>query len=235
MEDVLDVYARPYDPVRPVVCFDESPYQLIGETRQPLLMLPGEVARYDYEYKRNGGCNLFMMVEPLGRWRHVAVTERRTKQDVAYQLRDLVDVHFPLAEAVVVVMDNLNTHTLSVLYEVFPAAEARRIARRLEVHFTPKHGSWLNMAEIELGVLADQCLDRRLPAIAVVHQEVAAWTHDRNAKRASITWRFTTEQARDKLERLYPSQDELRRAYRVQDEMGEVSASSDELTHTCLS
>lgn len=205
MEDVLDVYERPYDPARPVVCFDECPYQLIGEKRVPIPAEPGHPARYDYEYQRNGVCNLFMTIQPLSHWRHVDVTERRTKLDMAQQLRELVDVHFPEAETIVLVSDNLNTHTLAVLYEAFPAAEARRIARKFETHHTPKHGSWLNMAEIEIGVLTGQCLDRRLPDIATVRREVAAWEARRNAERATITWRFTTDQARVKLKRVYPA------------------------------
>ena len=204
MEDVLDVYALPYDPQRPVVCFDESPYQLIGEKRLPIPAEPGQPVRYDYEYQRNGTCNLFMVIQPLRHWRHVDVTERRTKLDMAYQLRDLADVHFPEAEKIVIVMDHLNTHTLVVLYEAFPAAEARRIAQRFEIHYTPKHGSWLNMAEIEIGVVTGQCLDRRLPDMATVRLEVAAWESRRNAERATITWRFTTNQAREKMKRVYP-------------------------------
>jgi hypothetical protein len=204
MEDVLDVYALPYDPRRPVVCFDESPYQLIGEKRLPIPAEPGHPARYDYEYQRNGVCNLFMAIQPLRHWRHVDVTERRTKLDMANQLRELVDVHFPDAEVIVLVNDQLNTHTLAVVYEAFPAEEARRIARKFETHHTPKHGSWLNMAEIEIGVVTGQCLNRRLPDIATVRREVEAWEERRNAERATITWRFTTDQAREKLKRVYP-------------------------------
>lgn len=208
MEDVLDVYELPYDPRRPVVCFDESPYQLIGETRQPLPAEPGQPTRYDYEYQRNGTCNLFMAIQPLQQWRHVDVTERRTKLDMADQLRDLADVHFPEAEQIVLVIDNLNTHTLSVVYEAYPAEEARRIARKFEIHHTPKHGSWLNMAEIELGIVTGQCLDRRLPDIASVRREVGAWEATRNAEHATITWRFTTDKARETMKRVYPSHEQ---------------------------
>jgi len=205
MEDVLDLYAEPEDPQRPRVCFDECPYQLISETRQPLPVKPGQPARYDYEYRREGTCNLFMFVRPHTGWRHVQVTERRTKPDFAQCMKDLVDVHFPDAAVIRVVLDNLNTHTPAALYETFPAAEARRLVRKLEFHYTPKHGSWLNMAEIEFAVLAEQCLDRRLPDQHTVAAEVAAWETQRNASQATIHWRFTTDTARLKLESLYPS------------------------------
>lgn len=204
MEDVLDLYAEPYDPRRPVVCFDESPYQLISEVRPPLSAARGQSVRYDTEYKREGTCNLFMFFQPRAAWRHVKVTARRTKADFAHCLRDLVDVHFPEAEVIRVVLDNLNTHTLAALYEVFPPAEARRIARKLEFHHTPKHGSWLNMVEIEFSVLSRQCLDRRIPTILTVQREAAAWEAERNAAEASVQWQFTTSRAREKLERLYP-------------------------------
>lgn len=205
MEDVLDLYAEPEDPKRPRVCFDECPYQLISETRQPLPGKPGRPQRYDYEYKREGTCNLFMFVQPQVGWRHVKVTDRRTKADFAQCMKDLVDLHFPEADRIRVTLDNLNTHTPAALYEAFEPAEARRIIRKLEFHHTPKHGSWLNMAEIEFSVLAGQCLDRRLPDSATVSAEVAAWETERNAERATINWRFTTDKARSKLERLYPS------------------------------
>ncbi len=205
MEDVLDLYAEAEDPKRPRVCFDECPYQLISEVRQPLPVQPGRPQCYDYEYKREGTCNLFMFVQPHVGWRHVKVTDRRTKVDFAQCMKDLVDVHFPNAEVIRVILDNLNTHTPAALYEAFEPAEARRIIRKLEFHHTPKHGSWLNMAEIEFSVLAGQCLDRRLPDIATVGSEIAAWEADRNAERATITWRFTTDKARAKLSRLYPS------------------------------
>lgn len=205
MEDVLDLYAEPEDPKRPRVCFDECPYQLISETRQPLPGKPGRPPHYDYEYKREGTCNLFMFVQPHVGWRHVKVTDRRTKADFAQCMKDLVDLHFPDADRIRVTLDNLNTHTPAALYEAFEPAEARRIIRKLEFHHTPKHGSWLNMAEIEFSVLAGQCLDRRLPDTATVSSEVAAWETERNAERATINWRFTTDKARSKLERLYPS------------------------------
>jgi hypothetical protein len=205
MEDVLDLYAEPPDPARPRVCFDELPYQLVSETRRPLPAGPGRVERIDYEYKREGTANLFMLARPEAGWRHVEVTARRTARDFAEQLRALVDVHFPEATLIRVVLDNLNTHTLARLYEAFPPAEARRIARKLEFHPTPKHGSWLNMAEIELGVLAGECLDRRIGDTATLRREVAAWEEPRNEAHATIDWRFTTEHARVKLHRLYPS------------------------------
>jgi hypothetical protein len=205
MEDVLDLYAELEDPKRPRVCFDECPYQLISEVREVIAAEPGQVERHDYEYKREGSCNLFMFVCPERGWRHVKVTQRRTILDVAHCFKDLVDVHFVDAEVIRLVMDQLNTHTLSVLYEVFDPPEARRIARKLEIHHTPKHGSWLNMAEIELSVLNGQCLDRRLPDIPTVRREVAAWQRRRNDAKATIDWRFTASDARETLERVYPS------------------------------
>lgn len=205
MEDVLDLYAEPEDAKRPRVCFDECPYQLISETRQPLPGKPGRPQRYDYEYKREGTCNLFMLVQPHVGWRHVKVTKRRTKADFAQCMKDLVDLHFPDADLIRVILDNLNTHTPAALYQAFEPAEARRIIRKLEFHHTPKHGSWLNMAEIEFSVLTGQCLDRRLPDSTTVAAEVAAWETERNAERATIHWRFTTDKARSKLEHLYPS------------------------------
>ncbi len=205
MEDVLDLYAEPPDPKRPRVCFDEVPSQLVGETRAPLPAAPGQPARYDYEYQRNGTANLFVAVQPEAGWRHVDVTDRRTKPDFAHQMRALVDEHFPDADVVRIVLDNLNTHTPAALYETFPPEEARRIVSKLEFHYTPTHGSWLNMAEIENGVLSRQCLERRLPDAATLRHEVAAWQARRNAARATIDWRFTTPDARTKLARLYPS------------------------------
>ncbi len=205
MEDVLDLYAEAEDPRRPRVCFDECSYQLLSEVRQPLPVRPGQAVRYDYEYRREGTCNVFVLVQPHIGWRHVKVTERRTKQDFAQCMKDLVDVHFPAAEVVRVVLDQLNTHTPAALYEAFEPDEARRIIRKLEFHHTPKHGSWLNMAEIELSVLASQCLDRRLSDTATVRCEVGAWQARRNAEQASTHWRFTAEDARAKLKRLYPS------------------------------
>ena len=205
MEDVLDVYTRPYDPRRPLVCFDERPQQLIAQTRLALAMCPGQVERYDYEYQRNGVCNLFIFFAPLEGWRHIKVTARRTKQDWAECMRELVDVHFPQAEIVVVVMDQLNTHNPAALYELFEPAEAKRILDRLEFHYTPKHGSWLNMAEIELSVLSRQCLDDYIPNQASLAQVVVPWETERNANQAKVIWRFTTADARIKLKRLYPS------------------------------
>jgi hypothetical protein len=205
MENVLDLYMQPEDPARPVVCFDESSKQLIGETRTPLPAEPGQPERYDTEYVRNGVRNLFMFFAPLLNWRHVQGTPRRTKVEWAHCMRELVDVYFPLAVCVRVVMDNLNTHSLAALYEVFAPAEAKRIADRLELHYSPKHGSWLNMAEIEVSVLSNQCLDRRIPEAAMLEGEVAAWETTRNAQGATVNWRFTTDDARIKLKRLYPS------------------------------
>ena len=205
MEDVLDVYKRPADPAKPIVGFDETPVQLVSETRQPLPMQPGQPERYDYEYRREGVANLFMFFAPLQNWRHVKVTDRRTKADWAECMRDLVDVYFPEARVITVVQDQLNTHNPAALYEVFPPAEAKRILDRLEFHFTPKHGSWLNVAEIELSVLSRQCLDQRIPDQIILAQETAAWETERNASGATVNWRFTTEDARIKLKRLYPS------------------------------
>jgi hypothetical protein len=204
MEDVLEVYTRPTDPDQPLVCFDELSKQQVKEVRMPIPAAPGQPERCDYEYERNGTSNLFMFFAPLQGWRHVKVTDRRTAIDCAHCLRDLVDVHFPDAPRITLVMDNLNTHVLASLYKAFPPAEARRIWERLEVHYTPKHGSWLNMAEIELSVLARQCLDRRIPDQATLQQEVAAWEAERNARGVIADWRFTTDDARIKLKRLYP-------------------------------
>jgi hypothetical protein len=205
MEDVLDVYKRPYDPRRPNVCLDETSKQLIGEIRIPVPACPGQPARYDYEYKRNGVANLFMIFEPLIGKRHVKVTQRRTKIDWAYCVREMVDQIYPDAEQIVLVMDNLNTHNKSSLYEAFEPAEAKRIADKLEIHYTPKHGSWLDMAEIELGILARQCLSRRIDNMEQLKDEVAAWQATRNTAEAKVNWRFTTKDARIKLKRLYPS------------------------------
>jgi hypothetical protein len=205
MEDLLDLYAEPVDPKRPRACVDERPLQLISEVREVLPAAPGRPERHDYEYKREGTANLFMIACPDRAWRQLKVTERRGTVDFAHLLKDLVDVHFPDAERIRLVMDNLNTHTLAVLYEVFDAPEARRIARKFEVHYTPKHGSWLNMAEIEFSVLASQCLDRRIADQETLRRECEAWAKRRNDAKATIDWRFTSEAARDKLERLYPS------------------------------
>jgi hypothetical protein len=205
MEDVLELYAEAYDPDYPVVCFDESPYQLISETRVPLPVEKGQPQRFDYEYKREGTCNLFMFFQPLAGWRHVKVTERRTAKDWAECMKDLVDVHFPDAILISVVEDNLNTHTPAALYEAFAPAEARRIISKLDFRYTPKHGSWLNMAEVEIGVLLGQCLDQRIPNIPTVRRKAAAWEKRRNTAKATVNWRFTTTKARTKLHRLYPS------------------------------
>ena len=205
MEDVLAVYHRPYDPRRPQVCMDETSKQLVGETRTPLPARPGRPACIDYEYVRHGVRNLFLWVEPLTGRRHVQVTERRTKQDWARFIRDLVELHYPDAAQVVLVLDNLNTHVAGALYETFPPADARRVLDRLDLHYTPVHGSWLNMAEIELSVLARQCLDRRIADADTLARELAAWAAQRNARPTPIDWRFTTADARIKLRHLYPS------------------------------
>jgi DDE superfamily endonuclease len=205
MEAVLDVYERPYDPRRPQVCFDETSKQLVGEVRTPLPAAPGEPAREDYEYVRNGVASLFLACEPLRGWRHVYVTDQRTGRDCAAVLKDLVDVRYPEAERIVLVTDNLNTHTPAVLYAAFAPEEAHRIASKLEWHYTPKHGSWLDMAEIELSVLARQCLDRRIADKGVLRGEVALWEARRNQAGTGVRWRFTTADARIKLHRLYPS------------------------------
>ena len=205
MEDVLEVYKRPYDPKRPVVCLDEMPTQLLAETRKALPTRPGQVRRYDYEYRRNGVANIFMMFEPLKARRYVKVTERRTKKDFAECVRQLADVHYPQAEKIVLVLDNLNTHTPGSLYEAFDPAKARRLARKLEIHYTPKHGSWLNMAEIELGILSRQCLKEHMENLQQVAQESVAWESRRNEKQSTVDWQFTTDNARIKLKSLYPS------------------------------
>lgn len=208
MEDVLEVYTRPYDPRYPQVCLDEASTQLLTETRPVLPMQPGYPERFDYEYVRQGVSNLFMCYEPLRGFRHVFVRERRTKIDWAYCVKELLDVYYPQAERVVLVMDNLNTHTPSALYEAFSPQEARRLVERLEIHYTPKHGSWLDMAEIELSVLARQCLDRRIGSLDSLRQQVAAWEETRNQRKSAVDWRFTTADARIKLKHLYPSNHE---------------------------
>lgn len=205
MEDVLEVYQRPYDENHPVVCLDEQSKQLVKETRKPLPAKSGQAAREDYEYERNGTANLFMMFEPLVGWRHVKVTERRTKIDFAEVIKELVDEHYWYAAKIVLVMDNLNTHSVASLYEAFEPAEARRLIEKLEIHYTPKHGSWLDMAETELSTLTRQCLNRRIPDRATLESEVAAWEQSRNDAEATVDWQFTTEQARTRLKRLYPS------------------------------
>lgn len=205
MEDVLDVYQRPYDPKRPQLCLDEASKQLLGEVREPLPIQPGQPQREDYEYERHGTANLFLISEPLRGWRHVKVTDQRTRIDFAHVIKEVVDNHFPEAEIIVLVMDNLNTHSPASLYEAFEPVEAKRLADKLEIHYTPKHGSWLNMAEIELSVLGRQCLAQRLPNKALLTNEAAAWEARRNRQSVRIDWRFTTADARIKLKRLYPS------------------------------
>ena len=205
MEDVLEVYQRPHDPARPVVCLDETSKQLIAETRVPIAAKPGQSARVDYEYERNGTANLFMMFAPLEGWRQVKVTDRHAAIDYAHVLRELSNSHFPAAGKLVLVQDNLSTHKPASLYEAFPPAEARRLAERFEWHYTPKHGSWLDMAESELSVLSRQCLDRRIPDKQTLTNEVAAWQNSRNKKNAKADWHFTNADARVKLKRLYPA------------------------------
>ena len=205
MEDILEVYQRPYDPHRPLVCLDETSKQLIAETRMPIAAKPGRPGRHDYEYQRNGTANLFMMFAPLEGWRHVKVTDRHTAVDYAQVLKELSDTHFPGSAKIVLVQDNLNTHKPASLYEAFPPAEARRLVERFEWHYTPKHGSWLDMAESELSVLSSQCLDRRISDQRVLKDEVEAWEADRNRKHAKANWQFTTADARVKLRRLYPA------------------------------
>jgi len=205
MEDVLEVYHRPYDEKRPLVCLDEASKQLIGETVETVPARPGQPERFDYEYVRNGTANLFMVSEPLLGWRSVQVTERRTAKDFAEVVRWLVEEVHPEAEKIVLVMDNLNTHKAASLYEAFPPEQARRLVERLEIHHTPKHGSWLNMAEIELSVLSRQCLDRRIETAAALQDEVAAWESTRNERQIEVKWQFTTADARIKLHHLYPS------------------------------
>jgi hypothetical protein len=205
MEDVLEVYQRPRDPNRPLVCLDETTKQLIKETRVPIPAKRGQPARHDYEYERNGTANLFMLFAPLQGWRHVEVTDRRTAVDYAQMLKALSDTHFPAASKIVLVQDNLSTHKPASLYEAFPPAEARRLVERFEWHFTPKHGSWLNMAEVELSVLSSQCLDRRIPNMPTLADEIAAWHAHRNNNHTKADWQFTTASARVKLKRLYPA------------------------------
>jgi transposase len=205
MEDVLDLYAEPPDPQRPVVCFDESPIQLIGEERQPIPPEPGQPERYDCEYRRNGTANLFVFLDANRPWRRVKVTERRAAEDFATCMRELTDdVHYSKAERIRVVLDNLSTHSAGALYQTFPPEEARRVLRRLEFHYVPKHASWLNMVEIEISVLAGQCLDRRIDSYSRLVTEISAWQKQRNASRARINWMFTTEKARAKMGRAYP-------------------------------
>jgi hypothetical protein len=204
MEEVLAVYQRPHDPEFPLVCLDEASKQLLKETRVPIPMQPGQPARHDYEYERNGTANCFMLFAPLEGWRHVKVTERRTAIDYAHILKELAEHHFPNAQKIILVQDNLNTHVKASLYEAFPPEEAFRISQRFEWHYTPKHGSWLNMAESELSHLASQCLDRRIPDQYTLTTEVSAWQIHRNKNNTKANWRFTTQNARDKLKHLYP-------------------------------
>jgi len=204
MEDVLELYCLPYNPAVPLVATDEQPVQLIKETRNKIAAAPGHPERIDYEYERNGTAAIFMFTEPLGGWRRVSARERRTRVDWAHEIKHLLDVDFPRAEKVILVCDNLNTHTIASLYEAFEPHEARRLVKRLEIHHTPKHGSWLNIAEIELSVLTKQCLNRRIPDIEALHTETKAWEQDRNARQKGVNWQFTTQDARIKLKRLYP-------------------------------
>lgn len=204
MEDVLEVLAEPYDPERPVVCFDEKPVQLLADTRAARPVRPGQPRLRDHEYKREGAANIFMLVEPQAGWRHLAVTERRTKLDFAAQMKHLVNVCYPRAERIRVVLDNLNIHKPASLYDAYEPAEALRLLKRLEFHYTPKHGSWLNPAEVELSVLSGQCLNRRIPDLPTLRQETSAWEERRNQERVIIHWRFTIQDARTKLKHLYP-------------------------------
>ena len=205
MEDVLEVYSRPYDPARPMVCMDEKPYQLLGEVREPISMKSGSVEKVDSEYSREGTCSIFIFTEPLAGWRYAEAFEHRTKKDWAHRVKWVLDTQYPDAEIVVLVMDNLNTHVTSSLYETFPPEEAFRLSQRLEIHYTPKHGSWLDIAEIELSALAAQCLgDRRIPTIETLNKELRAWETKRNSEQRGVDWHFTNEEARTKLKRLYP-------------------------------
>ncbi len=204
MEDVLELYGEPCDPKRPVICFDESPTQLIGEVRSPIPAEPGQRERYDFEYRRNGTVNLFVFLDAHRPWRKVKVTDRRTAADFAACMCELTDIHFPEAEKIHVVLDNLSTHSAAALYSAFPAAEARRVLRRLEFHYTPKHASWLNMVEIEIGVLRSQCLSRRIATRERLVFEIAAWERQRNHGQARINWMFTIDKARSKMARAYP-------------------------------
>jgi transposase len=215
MEDVLDLYAEAPDPRRPVICFDESPIQLIGEARRPIPPEPGQIERYDCEYRRNGTANLFVFLDANRPWRKVKVTERRTAIDFAVCMRELAEIHYPKAELIRVVLDNLSTHSVGAFYQAFPAEHARRLLRRIEFHYVPKHASWLNMVEIEIGVLSSQCLDRRIESRQLLVAEVAAWEKKRNAARARVNWSFTTEKARSKIGRAYPRPTNLKRPQRV--------------------
>ena len=204
MEDILELYATAYDPEIPMICMDEQPYQLLGDGRDPLPMKPGQPTKQNYEYVRHGTCSIFMFTEPLAGWRHAHASDRRTKQDWATHIQELLDVHYPQAKMIRLVMDNLNTHNISSLYETFPPDIALNLARRLEIHFTPKHGSWLNIAEIELSAMTTQCLQRRIPDTVQLQSELTAWETDRNANTKPVNWQFTTHDARVKLKSLYP-------------------------------
>jgi len=204
MEDVLELYCLPYNPAVPLVTTDEQPVQFIKETRNKIAATPGHPERIDYEYERNGTAAIFMFAEPLGSWRRVSVRKRRTSVDWAHEIKQMLDVDFPEAEKVILICDNLNTHKIASLYEAFEPHEARRLVKRLEIHHTPKHGSWLNIAEIELSVLTKQCLDRRIPDMETLQAETKAWEQDRNARQKGVNWQFTTQDARIKLKRLYP-------------------------------
>lgn len=204
MEDLLYLYAEPFHPFDPLVCFDERPIQLLADTKKPIPAQPGQLARFDYEYSRQGTCNLFVFFAPHYGWRHVEVTQTRTKQDFAHQMKALVDVYFPSSDKIRVVLDNLNIHTPSALYETFCPSEARGILDRLEFHYTPKHGSWLNQVEIEISVLSRQCLSRRIPDLEILHREIKAWEQQRNQQKAKIDWRFAARDARVKFHRSYP-------------------------------
>ena len=204
MEDILDLYQQPFNDSFPVICMDEKPQQLLGETRDCIPMKPGEPQKQDGEYIRNGTCCIFMFTEPLAGWRHVTVNERRTRVDWAHQIRELLEVHYANTPKIRLVMDNLNTHSVASLYEAFAPDIARRLAKRLEIHYTPKHGSWLNIAEIELSALTRQCLDRRIATIEALQQEVSEWAVARNKNQKGVDWQFTTDSARTKLKKLYP-------------------------------
>lgn len=205
MEEILDLYDGPYDKNYPLICFDERPYQLLSDVYPRITVMPGQVEKYDYEYKRNGTCNIFVFYEPHTGWRHVKVTEQRRAIDVAECMREIVDKFFPKARKVRIVKDNLNVHSPGSLYKAFPPEEARRILKKLEYHYTPKHASWLNMVEIEIGILARQCLDRRIPYMEELKREILTWEKERNKRRAKINWCFKNEDARKKLEKYYPS------------------------------
>ncbi len=204
MEDILDLYHQPFDENCPVICMDEKPYQLLDEVRQPIPMEPGNPERQDGEYIRNGTCSIFVFTEPLAGWRHVTVCEKRTRIDWAHQIRELLEIHYSEVPLIRLVMDNLNTHSIASLYEAFPAEVARNLAKRLEIHYTPKHGSWLNIAEIELSAMARQCLDRRIPSIEMLRSELSEWETARNKNQKGVDWQFSTAEARIKLKRLYP-------------------------------